>query len=367
MTQATPTGRVIARIQRLCCLGLSDQIVIPQLLRDLQDLVPSHGNTFFWAGPQQELANIYTESPCAAEVAPLYLQEFHNRREREVMLTFTDVMRANYASPACDFFERVLKVDRREFMSGDLYNLIIRPLGWERMIQLKITRQGPELGALNMGRVASDPDFTRREVRLLEAIAPFVAHALTHRTPADPFVDSEDSGLVIADGKGCVQYLSRGAARLLLMVRYPSWSPARQMRGHVLPDEVVRLCHSLAAQREDRPLPAPPVWRHLNAWGEFIFHLHCMEHETPTAAHLVGVSITRREPLRLKLLRRINELPLSHRESQLCHGLAAGHSRARLADDMGITEHTVITHCRNLYAKLDVHTRAELTEKLCVT
>ncbi len=370
MTQATPTGRVIARIQRLCCLGLSDQIVIPQLLRDLQDLVPSHGNTFFWAGPHQELANMYSEIPGAAEVTPLYLQEFHNRRERELLHTFTDVMRTNYTSSACDLYERVLKVDHREFMSSDLYNLICRPIGWERVLHLKIAGHGPGLGDLHLARAANDPGFTRRDARLLEAIAPFVAHALTSHAPDHRFVDSDDSGLVIADGKGCVQYVSRGASRLLLMVRYPSWSPdaARRMRVDALPDEVVRLCHILAAQREDSPLAAPPVWRHLNAWGEFIFHLHCMEHETPpTAAPRIGVSLVRREPLRLRILRRINELPLSHRESQLCQGLVAGHSRGRLADDMGVTEHTVITHSRNLYAKLDVHTRAELTERLCVT
>ncbi len=90
-----------------------------------------------------------------------------------------------------------------------------------------------------------------------------------------------------------------------------------------------------------------------------------MEQDTgPSAARFIGISINRREPLRLKLLRRINELPLSNRESQLCLGLAAGRSRATIADEMGVNEHTVITHCRNLYAKLDVHTRAELIEKL---
>lgn len=368
MTQAVSAKRMIARIQRLCCLGLGDQIAIPQLLRDLHGLVPSHSNTFFWAGPNQELANMFSDAPIMAELAPLCLQEFHNNREREVMLTFTEAMRTNYASPAGNFFERVLKVPHSEFVRGDMYNLLWNPAGWHKAMFLKITdHRNRGLGALNLSRSASDPEFTRRDVFLLEAVGPFVAHALTTRAPADPFVDSDDSGLVLADGNGRVQYVSRAASRLLKMVHYPAWSPqiASQMGDNVLPEEVVRLCRSLAWQREDHLLPAPPVWRHRNAWGEFLFRVHAIEPSTaPAAPNVVGVIVNRREPLALKIFRSVSELGLSQRECQLCLGLAGAHSRAMIADAMGISEHTVISHCRNLYAKLGVHSRAELQEKL---
>ncbi len=151
MTQFTPTGRVIARIQRLCCLGLDDQIVIPQLLRELHDLVPSHSNTFFWAGPQQQLVNMYADAPGLAELTPLYLQEYHNRREREVLFTFTELMRTNYASPAGDLLERILKVPHREFFRGDMYNLIWRPVGWSRMVLMKIADHGPGTRRIESG------------------------------------------------------------------------------------------------------------------------------------------------------------------------------------------------------------------------
>jgi DNA-binding CsgD family transcriptional regulator len=76
------------------------------------------------------------------------------------------------------------------------------------------------------------------------------------------------------------------------------------------------------------------------------------------------VAIERREPLRLKLLRRLGELALSARETELCLALLDGDSRGAIAERLGISETTAITHTRNLYNKLDVHNRMELVEKL---
>jgi LuxR family transcriptional regulator, maltose regulon positive regulatory protein len=44
--------------------------------------------------------------------------------------------------------------------------------------------------------------------------------------------------------------------------------------------------------------------------------------------------------------------------------LTLGRPRAEIADRLGISENTAINHCRNLYAKLGVHSRSELVEKL---
>jgi DNA-binding CsgD family transcriptional regulator len=121
----------------------------------------------------------------------------------------------------------------------------------------------------------------------------------------------------------------------------------------------------VAAWSEANPLATPPVWRHKNDWGEFTFRVFRMEQNVglPTP-RLLGVSVERREPLRQKMLRRIGELPLSTRETELCLALLDGDSRGAIAERLGISETTAITHTRNLYGKLDVHNRTELIEKL---
>jgi DNA-binding CsgD family transcriptional regulator len=212
----------------------------------------------------------------------------------------------------------------------------------------------------------ADPKFTRREIRLLKTITPFIAHALTEQRPEGPFVDGDDRGLVIVNENGAIQHASREGRTLLMLARYATNAPLATTRpGDGLPDEVVRLCRRVATFSEANPLPTPPVWRCKSDWGEFVFRVFRMEQLSALPSpRLLGVSIERREPLRLKLLRRIGELPLSMRETELCLALLDGDSRGAIAERLGISETTAITHCRNLYGKLDVHNRMELVEKL---
>ena len=79
---------------------------------------------------------------------------------------------------------------------------------------------------------------------------------------------------------------------------------------------------------------------------------------------IVGVTIERREPRSLGLWRKIEALPLSQREKQACLLLARGHDTVNVARTMGISEHTAISHRRNLYNKLGIENRLALIERL---
>lgn len=55
---------------------------------------------------------------------------------------------------------------------------------------------------------------------------------------------------------------------------------------------------------------------------------------------------------------------LTERETQVAALIARGHSKARVAEQLGLKESTVKTHAKNVYAKLDISSREELMEKL---
>ncbi len=57
-------------------------------------------------------------------------------------------------------------------------------------------------------------------------------------------------------------------------------------------------------------------------------------------------------------------MPLNSREAEVCLHMANGASNEAIADRLGISKHTAITHGRWIYTKLDVHNRAELVSKL---
>ena len=54
----------------------------------------------------------------------------------------------------------------------------------------------------------------------------------------------------------------------------------------------------------------------------------------------------------------MNTQKLTARESQVLQLIAIGCTYSQIADRLGISPHTVTTHIKNLYRKLDVHRAA---------
>jgi DNA-binding CsgD family transcriptional regulator len=365
---SAPDKKALASIRRLSCLGLGSQIAVPAILGELHALIPSYSNQFFWAGPNQELVNLYDEGDLLLPFIPLYLEEFHNKREREVVFTFAETMRRSRRSEVMRYREKTLKVDERQFEKHDFYNLAMRPTGLHDALQLTVVEHGHSIGLLHISRASRDPEFTQRERQLLQAIAPFLAHAQAERPTDERMAESLDRGLIIASPAGVVEYLSPQAGRLLVMAQHPVLlSPGVTLPGPgaILPPEIMRLGDDLVCIFEGKAPSAVPVYQLRNAWGVFTFRAFWLDRTAQEhAAPLIGIVVERLEPLALKFWRRAENLPLSGREIEVCLPLALGRSRAEIADRIGVSENTAINHCRNIYAKLGVQSRAELVEKL---
>lgn len=360
--------RRIASIRRLCCLGLRSEILVPALLSELHNLIPSFSNQFFWAGPNLELANIYDEGETLLPLIPFYLTEIHNKSEREVVATFAETMRKSNTSVVMRYRERTIKVDKRTFERHDFYNLTMRPSGLHDALQLKISQHGRHLGLLHISRRKEDPEFSAREAALLEWIAPFAAHAFDGAREDQELTESDDRGLIIARPDGRIEFLSPRAQRLLMMAQDSvllSAGARLSGTGAFLPLELAHLCEALVGVFEDKALATIPAHRLASAWGVFIFRAYPLDSAARNGAPpLIGITVERLEPVALKLSRRADQLPLTTRETDVCLALALGRSRAEIAQWLGVSQNTAINHCRNLYAKLGVHSRAELIELL---
>jgi DNA-binding CsgD family transcriptional regulator len=129
--------------------------------------------------------------------------------------------------------------------------------------------------------------------------------------------------------------------------------------------EIARLCRTLASIANGQVGQPPPVLRLRNPWGEFVLRAYWLG---PTdgveQTHQIGITIERRVPRALALRRRVEDLPLTAREKQLCLLIARDPSCKDLVDVMGLAASTVITHQRSVYTKLGVHSRAGLLAAL---
>jgi DNA-binding CsgD family transcriptional regulator len=131
------------------------------------------------------------------------------------------------------------------------------------------------------------------------------------------------------------------------------------------PPELAQLCQTLSAASSAGLRSTPPVVRRNNAWGEFVLRAYWLDaSRSEESSRFIGVTIERREPRSLSLWRKVEALPLSQREKQVCLMLARGHDAANVARAMGVSEHTVISHRRSLYSKLGVENRLALIGRL---
>src|SRR5260221_11435367 len=134
-------------------------------------------------------------------VFPVYLKEFHERRDHEFKgLAFSEAARTKFG-----VHELKNSVDETAFRRSDLYNVILRPVGNDANFLRLILRDGDRvLGGLSMWRSKSAGGWTAEEKRQLALLEFFFVHALTVRGASDaPLVDSGRSGLIVAgpDGK----------------------------------------------------------------------------------------------------------------------------------------------------------------------
>ena len=373
-TRPDSVRRAVARIRQLSCLGLEGEAVMPEMLRALHGLVPTGSNIFVWANAAGEISNVYPENPEWARLGPLYFAEFYERREREVILTFSESMRLR-GGPAVRHVDSFFKVERREFLRSAMFNEILRQVNDYQRLFVTVREGVRGLGGVLLGRGQHDPPFTGDEAKRLELIVPHIAHALAPRGNLDvELADTDEEGLIVAGLDGKILHLSLQAERLLLLACYPRFSPATRLRdaGHfVLPPPVVRICQNLVRAFKEPPAenlgeePAPPVWRHRNDWGGFTFRAYWLTApDADGTPPLLGVTVHRQEPLTLRFARRIDDMPLSAREREGCLLLLAGHSRPAIAEKLGVSQHTAIAHTRNIYGKLDVRNRAELAAKV---
>jgi DNA-binding CsgD family transcriptional regulator len=358
-------ARTVEQIRQLCCLGLGREAVAPALSRLLLRLVPGLSVSFFFCDPQGELVGIYDENPALTEIGGLYMSEFHNGRDSEKYVGLAETFKLGLVGMT---IRQLLKVDWQTWERTDIYNLIFRSLGYCDGIRLAVRDGARPLVGIIISRGPGEAEFTPKDLVCLTALERYFAHAFDGSSNDAPLVESdaeEDQGLAIADRDGNLLHLSPHARVLLFYATHNEIAPGRLRVTPTpeLPSPVLRTIHRLFDIFEGRPVPSPPIHRHKNDWGEFVFRAFWLEGEGANSP-LVGIRINRLEPLPLRLLRHLEHLPLSGRQAEVSLHLASGLTYDAIAERIGVSRNTVIFHAQQVFNKVGVSSRSELQAKL---
>ncbi len=364
---AKSASRAKGRFKQLCCLGLGGEAVMPALLAELHAVVPSYVNVFHFADEAGNPANFYNQHPGFVDVAPLYAELFYERRDREIKgLSYSEASACQFGvhdaeaavGPSCEYVLRF----------SDIFNLIGVPLGYDANFLRLFIRDGKRrrtLGAITLYPSIGARSWTAEEKRRLGDLEPFFAYALTeHGEDADVMTDSGRSGVIIADPEGRPVHLSAEGRRLLFLATHPSVAPGSAVRRvPFLPSAVARICGNLSRASSADAKTSAPVHHHRNIWGSFRFRAEWLDGNDPATGR-IAITVTHEEPLRVRLTRAAEGLPLTRRQAEVCVLMASGLSRDQIAERLGISRHTAREHGRWIYHRLNVHNRSELTGKL---
>lgn len=352
----------LSSLRALSRCGLSAEAFIPAALEALHNVVPSYRNLFDWTDPQGNLVRYYFEGPIDHRVAAHYFEEFHNRREGEVMPRFRQSVNGRALIRSAD------ELDRPEFYRSALYNEIWRPQGLHTRIEaiVRSARNEP-LGSLVLYRAPGDPRFGRDDEQALAQAAIYVARGL-EAGQAAPDADAaagnpgRRASLNLGPG-GVLMHLSSDALKLLLLAH-----------GGVTPEGVSR-----TPRREDFGT-LNLLWQHHergrglsreglsltieNAWGRFVFDSDVMAALRSDELPMIHVGIQHVEPRVVAVRRALDRLPLSPAQREVCALLNEGRSQIEISSALSVAPSTVADHVRKIYAKLDVHSAGELASRL---
>lgn len=364
--------KALDALRALCSLGLRPELLVPAVLEALHALVPSLRNLFDWTDEQGRLVRYFVEGPIDAQIAQLYFDEFHNRREAEAMPAFESLRRLPLGVRSAD------ELDHPAFFRSALYHEIWRPQGLHRRLEGVVRGPGGQLlGSLVLYRGPGEPRFSPQDEQRLAQALPLLAAGLMAAGPARvalpderhvPAAEPPETLLLTLQGEVC--QASDGAQRLLLMAE---GGASRETLARPLQALASRWLQMLLLRLRERAdagpamlLAPPPSISHETPAGRFVATGQLLRSGSGGSSPppLALVTLQRLEPYRVALERVLRGLPLTAGQQAVCRQLAAGRTHAQIGQALGVAPATVIDHLRKTLRALDLRSGDELRSLL---
>lgn len=361
------SSRSIAALRALCQLQLHPEVLVPAVLEALHDVVPSHRNLFDWTDEQGRLARYFIEGPIDAAIARLYFDEFHNRREAEVMQPFQSLHRA---PPGV---RGAAELNHPAFFRSALYNEIWRPQGFHTRLEAVVRgSNGSLVGSLVLYRSAEDPSFTPEDERRLAQLLPDFATAMqacgvTHANDRH-VASSRPAETLLLTLDGTLRHASPGAHALLLMAeggasRDALSRPVDALAGRLLSMLMTRLRECARSPTLQAQVQGPSI-THETAAGQFVASGTLLRPFSGEGAPLAQITLRRLEPHRVTLERALRGLPLTPGQMAVCRELYHGRTHSEIGQILSVAPATVVDHVRKAYDQLEVRSALELRAAL---
>lgn len=230
---------------------------------------------------------------------------------------------------------------------------VLVPSGLEHELRA-VFRDGERVwGALILLRAPDVADFTRQETAIVAGLAPVIASGFRRvlvRQQLENADDVREAGILIVAGDPLEIRTTTAAASY--------WLDQLDDGGYrgSLPTPLMSAVH---ASRQNPSAPA--AVRARTRSGRWV--TITAERASGDASDAVGLVVQPSRPAEIATIVGAAHR-LTGRESDVVVLVAAGHTNQEIARRLGVSPHTVSDHLKNIFAKLGVSTRGEMTSKL---
>jgi DNA-binding CsgD family transcriptional regulator len=337
------------QFQRLANAPMDLETLPDKLLEALAPLVPFE--RFCWGAvdPESLLPTRATGTtiPCTTpliwEVQELVARGVVRRDVRPLARS------GRYAARPSEFVD-----DRSE--GSPSYRRVLRPNGLEHQLRAALVVDGTHWGLLHIER--RRPDFTAKEVAIVDALVPYFAHAFRRWILAEPHHTASGNpvlpGVIVVDQDNDVDSISPEAEHWL-----SEWGVADLRVPPPAIAAVVGAARARADRSDNEIIPRARLrlptgtWLHVGA-----SHLIRPDRPPRTAIVLEPATPDQVAPL----IARAHQL--SQRETEIALLVLRGLNTSEIAAKLFITVYTVQDHLKSIFERVGVHGRRELVTEV---
>lgn len=349
-TALTPP-RALASIRQLCCLELSEEVLIPKLLDVLRTWVPFSTGHFVWSDPvTQRPINYVGDGIGNMAVMRHFFSHTSMVEHPGVAAAFPDAMRTQTVGTFGG--ERP---ETASYLNSSFYHEVMLPLqGRYVMYMIARDTSGRPRGMLSLMRHGGAKHYAEREYAKLLQIEPYLRYALDPKkvTCGRSNENCDSEGMAVIDPSGSLRYCDRQALILMWKASHEHMNSSTlfHMDHHGITPQLRQLYQRLAGVFDGRDV-APPVIECRNRWGRFVFRGRWLEGQ---GDRLIGVSVMHYIPSKLKTWQNLHRFGLAPRQQQVALLYCEGHTQTEISEQLGITRHTVSDYVAVIHERLGV-------------
>lgn len=364
----------VEHLKTLCCLGLKPECAMVAVVPVLHEIIP-HG----WTGisllaPDASMGSTYIEHPGAGPLLREHLWQFMDDPSALISLWVPSFRAAGIGW--------TLHLQGRGYLERGYYREIEAPLDVCWVLDAMIGDGGRTVAAVQLKRPRSVRPFTVDEVRRLDRLRPWLAHAFRRSPSGDARREDKAristagptllSGQMIVTPDARLLHQTTGVEHLLGFLagdpgNYTRCVPARDK----LPAPVLKLLRQITGAANGTS-NAPPRMQVSTAYGVLTLEAKWLvpagtcpqDAARDPKSCLISVTIELHEHTLAQAARVLRESGATPAQTKVGMQLALGKSKAAIADELGVQLTTVADMTRKLYQILDVHNSTELAAKI---